>query len=745
MGSPTGDEAKLRSLLLLSSSSAEHITDVCRTAEVVLQGLHSPAQARNFFSFFFPTLLQKVFGFQQQASSPSPSASSYCSKGWLSSVSSPHNTVAAKALISLLSPSGMLFTSLLKLDKQSSSLRFVFPTERLPDWVQPSLKGVSSSSQVPKLFTDRIKPNSSGASYVQLDIFEYFFFWFAYYAICKSDSSGSLPKEQPNKENSALKSQKKSFPNWVAGLHHHRPSFPNWAANLHHLSHQQNSNISPNVGPYLQLLQLYLAFFIPAFASSRASPSLGRRDYDRLCTSVATSVLSHTDFLVQTLTEFWLVHEGSNDAAAYVPPSLQLTESVRIFVNHMNKLSSSSYGWITSVTYLQILQRPLYRFFLRAFRTWAAGIPVEKAFGVVDVWLDFLQPWVLESNMDLSSGASAGSPCVYSERWQSFVSGNYLFYTNLTVYFLEFALKYMHYNLEAMLQMTSKILNVLAGSTDLLDHLRKLNILFNKKDAELIQKSSGVIAAIWDQLQRLEDVDKNWQKETSHTSSCIQLRLFSKEGNGGEAILELLILQAEGEIQMVSQTALKALEAIKKAGGIIFNITLPVTSPGVTPPPEVRHNTHSLHASRSLPQHTWMDVKYKGDWMRRPIESTEFAWLVRRLVQLSAIINTKLDLYLNSEVPQLEDPNDTVDQACNRETQNHLSVPHTVLDLNPTKVLDLMLWCVWSTLSILLNCIRGRGWRVNLRFLAKKPVALAILLLAVHLFRKLFIQVLSLF
>lgn len=599
---------------------------------------------------------------------------------------------------------------------------------------------------MPQLFKDRIKINSSGASHVQLDIFEYFFFWFAYYAVCKTECS-DITKE----ENSVLKHQKKSFPNWVAGLHHHRPSLPNWAANLHHSSHQQNSNSNPYVGPYLQLLRLYIAHFVPVFTSSRAS--LPRWEYDRPSTSAVTSVSSRTDFLIQTFTEFWLVDEGSNDRAAYTPPSLQLTDAIRIFVNHMIKLSSSSSGWSTSFTYSQILQRSLYRFFLRAFQTWTTVSPVENAFGVVDIWLDFLQPWLLERGMDMSSGTSAGLAYGYSERWQNFVSGNYLFYTNLTVYFLQFALKYMHCNLEAMLQMTSKILNVLAGSSDLLDHLRNLNSLFNNNDARSIQKSSGVVVVIWDQLQRLEnveEVDCNWRKETSHVSPWSQLQLFSKNGNGGEAILELLILQVEGEMQLVSHTVLasctKSLEAIKKAGGIIFNTTLAMC-PSVTSSPEVRQNTYLFQASRALP---WMDVKYKGDWMRRPIESTEIACLVRVLVHLSDIINAGLDLYPDSDVPALDEGNDVVDQACNPETGNNLTMTtHNIrdifLDLNLTKVIDWILRGVWSTLSLLLNCIRGRGWRVNLRYLAKKPIALAVLLLIIYIFRRLSIMVLSCF
>ncbi|KAI5056055.1 hypothetical protein GOP47_0029576 [Adiantum capillus-veneris] len=765
MASATGDEAKLRSLLVLSSSSAEHITDVCRTAEAVLQGLHSPAQARNFFAFVLPTLLQKIFGFQEQegalpsslpkTSTHLPSAPSSSSQGWLSVVSSSPNDVAANALISLLSPSGVLFNSLLKLDKQNSSLRFFFPTERLPGWVQHALRGMPTSSHspkraqsslhVPNLFTDRMKPIPSGASQVQLDTFEYFFFWFAYYAVCKSD--GNTTKEQPNKENSALKSHRKSFPTWVASLHHHRPTLPNWAV-IHTPSNERNSNASPNVDPYLQLLQLYLSHHVRVSASSRVSPSFGRWEYDRPSGNGLTCFSSRTEFLLQTFAEFWLIDEGSADAACYVPPSLQLTDAVRVFVNHMNKLNWTSPGSSASCTLTKIIQRPLYRFLWRPFQTWTAMVPIEKAFRIINIWLDFLQPWVADESMNLSSDF-ASTAHMFSERWQGFVSANYLFYTNLTIYFLEFALKYMHCNLEAMLQMISKVLNVLAGSAELLEYVRSVSSLLNDNNAEM-SKKSNVVAAICDQLKILEDINCNWQNEGLHGPSWTKVRLFSKDGNGGEAILELLILQAEGELHTVSNAAhtncKKALDAIKKAGSLIFTTKLEPVFPIATPVAEVKNSSHhSFQACKALPQHTWKDVKYKGDWMRRPIESTEFAWLVRLLVQFSDTINKKLDLSQECDVPALE----LVDQGMNGAAGNDLGLsmqgsPDTVLDFNLSKLAALLLCYVSSALSILVEFVRGRGWRLNLRFLGKKPVAVTAILLLFYMLRKLGLSVLSL-
>ncbi|KAI5055602.1 hypothetical protein GOP47_0029123 [Adiantum capillus-veneris] len=269
----------------------------------------------------------------------------------------------------------------------------------------------------------------------------------------------------------------------------------------------------------------------------------------------------------------------------------------------------------------------------------------------------------------------------------------------------------------------------MSSSAELLEYVRSVSSLLNDNNAEM-SKKSNVVAAICDQLKILEDINCNWQNEGLHGPSWTKVRLFSKDGNGGEAILELLILQAEGELHTVSNAAhtncKKALDAIKKAGSLIFTTKLEPVFPIATPVAEVKNSSHhSFQACKALPQHTWKDVKYKGDWMRRPIESTEFAWLVRLLVQFSDTINKKLDLSQECDVPALE----LVDQGMNGAAGNDLGLsmqgsPDTVLDFNLSKLAALLLCYVSSALSILVEFVRGRGWRLNLRFLGKKPVAL---------------------
>ena len=48
--------------------------------------------------------------------------------------------------------------------------------------------------------------------------------------------------------------------------------------------------------------------------------------------------------------------------------------------------------------------------------------------------------------------------------------------------------------------------------------------------------------------------------------------------------------------------------------------------------------------SQGLKKARWDDLAYKGDWMQRPLSSSEIGWLVRLLVFLSKLINAKLRL-----------------------------------------------------------------------------------------------------
>jgi hypothetical protein len=211
-----------------------------------------------------------------------------------------------------------------------------------------------------------------------------------------------------------------------------------------------------------------------------------------------------------------------------------------------------------------------------------------------------------------------------------------------------------------------------------------------------------------------------------------------------EGALQILVLQAEMEIQYApverQKEITKALERVKQAGGKIFDLHAPNAAAAAAalfqPQPEMSKPRIEA-GTRPLGWHTCFDVRYRGDWMRRPIESTEIAWLARVLVKLSDSINARLGL----DGVVIEPCSDERGEMILNEGQPNsgdvtLPTPE-VKDLNVPKLVktsaysfaeesrDLLRRC-WV---LLISCLRRHGYRVNLRFLARKPLLAMLLLL----------------
>jgi hypothetical protein len=167
-----GDAQRLRSLILQCSS--RDIVAACEAVEAQLQTVGGE-HVRDFYRLCFPILLRKIFGFEDShvaaaAVASSSQQGSSPAGGWLAQASLPGNEAAAKALISLLSPRGSLFSSLLAADKETF-VRYVFPTERLPAWVRRLLsmdKGVHMLRQFSALFKNRIIEDATGSMQVSM-------------------------------------------------------------------------------------------------------------------------------------------------------------------------------------------------------------------------------------------------------------------------------------------------------------------------------------------------------------------------------------------------------------------------------------------------------------------------------------------------------------------------------------------------------------------------------------------------
>ena len=109
---------------------------------------------------------------------------------------------------------------------------------------------------------------------------------------------------------------------------------------------------------------------------------------------------------------------------------------------------------------------------------------------------------------------------------------------------------------------------------------------------------------------------------------------------------------------------------------------------------------------RGAGNYAFADVKYKGDWMRRPISNDEIAWLAKILIRLSDWLNESLGL----------------NQAESNQVSSTVSYVEVSADVaahiwGPYKALKVFLCTIGSWFLFLgaasLGCMRKHGLRVN--------------------------------
>lgn len=123
------------------------------------------------------------------------------------------------------------------------------------------------------------------------------------------------------------------------------------------------------------------------------------------------------------------------------------------------------------------------------------------------------------------------------------------------------------------------------------------------------------------------------------------------------------------------------------------------------------------------------DVKYKGDWMNRPISDDEIAWLARLLVWFSSWLNESLGL----NQPDCNQGNPTRSYVkVSKDDCNKVCGPKETIK---TVFFAVSTWFLMLGSSVL-KLMRKHGLRVNLRMLASKKVVTILLLSVVFLILK---------
>lgn len=204
--------------------------------------------------------------------------------------------------------------------------------------------------------------------------------------------------------------------------------------------------------------------------------------------------------------------------------------------------------------------------------------------------------------------------------------------------------------------------------------------------------------------------------------------------------MQALIVRGDAELQAATSekvpAILQRLEAVREIAKKIFASYAPDSSYDfiqkldLASPSNVDRSDQPVQPS-GLNRHSWMDVKYRGDWMRRPIEAYEIAWLARLLVRLSDALNAALGLdgrqVASSYTPSAPPEPPAAEGGQGEEVELNLREErHTEMGLKEVEeIVRRRLGGMWLLLQ---RELQRRNWRVNLRFMAERQSHVLIVL-----------------
>ncbi|PAN52096.1 hypothetical protein PAHAL_9G641800 [Panicum hallii] len=626
---------------------------------------HAADQPRAFFADAFPSLLYRLFV-------SSPSSASFIDLA-------AADPALPDLLLTLLAPSGPLLAAAAAADRLAL-IRFVFPNERLPDWLRHALASPASTHPASPLLSPRV------GSDLHLSVFEYYLFWFAYYPV--SSASPAAPAASASTSNPGLRS---------------RSRLESWVSTLATTAIRRPGQ-KPESSLYLKLLYAYLCEFVPTRTPpgrvGGGSRLLHRTTNDGIG---AVSSFARAEFLLHTLVQFWLVGDDFSPLPMQTcnalglrlpsraraelserPPSPGLGDAVKLLVMYLDCCNGRALEDVDAPTPSQgipvwnglldtqagfwnpLIQRPLYRFVLRTFLFCPIGAAIKNATQVFSVWLAYMEPWkVTQQELDGYGKQQAGEDqelqkcnMVYNPLWKTYVLSNYLFYSSMVVHFLGFAHKFIHSDVASVLLMVYKVLEVLSSTPELLDLLHKVDAAYHTK----LVGSSPPYDDVLKYVPSIREQLKDWEDGLSETDADgsflhehwnSDLRLFSYDENGAYNLLQLLLIRAESEILRLSgdaQQALQTLDSIKSKMKKVFQGQIGGIHGSTSSLEELHYQHQQARGEVFTPKHpslgksSWDDVKYRGEWMKRPISETEVAWLARILIRLSDWLNDALGL-----------------------------------------------------------------------------------------------------
>lgn len=200
--------------------------------------------------------------------------------------------------------------------------------------------------------------------------------------------------------------------------------------------------------------------------------------------------------------------------------------------------------------------------------------------------------------------------------------------------------------------------------------------------------------------------------------------------------LQLFILRAEAELQAVPEKnlseALKCLDSLKQVVSKFFggHVIKPIAfSLDMDNPQKSRDE---LFKPRGARNQMASSVKYKGDWMTRPVSEDEVAWMANLLINISIWLNERLGL---------NQPVTNNDKKENSESVSYVDVSEVDARnvAGPGDAGRMILRGVVMVCGSVLQLMRKYGVRVNLRVMASKKFLMLLFLYVVFVVLKRFV------
>ncbi|KAI0499668.1 hypothetical protein KFK09_017876 [Dendrobium nobile] len=277
-----------------------------------------------------------------------------------------------------------------------------------------------------------------------------------------------------------------------------------------------------------------------------------------------------------------------------------------------------------------------------------------------------------------------------------------------------------------------EVLSVLTSSKELIDLLRKVDTAYHSKQSGLYSHTNvdKYVPSIRQQLKVISYT--NWEEglcESDTDGSFLHenwnqdLKLFNDGEDGALKLLQFFVLRAEHEIHLMScdnMRSLQALDSIKSLMNILFDGTIvshPHLPNSLEEAPAIPHFREDVFAPKHPGFRTgkWADIKYKGDWMHRPISDTEVAWLARLLVRFSNWLNESLGF---DRVANRSEPG--------QPTYVELASCDLSFEGGAKEVAAMLLNLIASSLGLfghsVVSFMRGHGMRINLRMFSSKKL-----------------------